>query len=130
MLSDKKQFLIAGLLLGPLFLWPLYAVAEWYDDTTKFYWFVFNSDFGQRLKWYVFDTFIHVESVCYAWAAYLGLKNRVKKGIELTVRVLLFLAIFRLVEYWLFRWFIDIETLLVAVILFSLGTIAASKKEK
>lgn len=87
-------------------------------------------DFAQKPMWYVHDTAYHVNNICQALVIWLLVKRHFVRPLKLTAAVLLFFAIFRLLEYWLFRHYIPFEGIIAGVVFTSLGTYFYCGKKK
>lgn len=114
------------LMVGPLFLllaWDLVAHIDEKIDLFPF------RDFVQKPKWYVHYSAYHVNNICQAALIWLLIRRYGERRLKLTATVLLFFAIFRLLEYWLFRHMVPFEGIVAGVAFISLGTYFYKRKK-
>lgn len=89
-------------------------------------WFVFV-DFSQKVKWYVHYTTYHVENIIKTYIIYLFANHYLTKKEKWFSLIFVFLSIYRLLEYWLFRHHIPYIAI-TGIVLFAGLFIYSSKK--
>lgn len=95
-MKSKIVLLLCLTLPLPIFWWAVK------DIETKYDWFLFV-DFVQHPRWYVHYTAYHVENIIKMFLLYSVADHYLDRKTFKVARLFLFLAVFRLLEYWLFR---------------------------
>lgn len=98
------------------------------DITEKFDIFPL-SDNSQRLKWYAHDTGYFL-SLCFLSYIIKNLSKARNRALFHVTNVFFYFSVFRLFEYWIFRFHIGLTAIILGFIIFSLSSINFHKWHK
>jgi hypothetical protein len=112
-----------ALLLLTLPLPVIWWVAEGYNDKVDLFLF---QDFEQKAKWYVHYSAYHLDNIIKTYLIYFMASKFISKKAGKIALIFLFLSVYRLAEYWLFRNHIP-HLPVIGVVLFSMIKIWKAK---
>lgn len=112
-MKEKIIYLLLITLPLPIMFWFVKDFEQKYD------WFLFD-DFEQKIKWYVHYTAYHLENIIKTSVIYLFSRAYLTKKEEKVTMSLLLLAIFRLIEYWLFRNHVPMTPIIGLILMYTL----------